>query len=125
MASVDWEALEPFWKPLEGIEYPIVVCNNWRSDTRTFNEKPAKVLVLNVLQVGDKVFSAPKEFSTKSYAFITQVRPIIERAESEGRKEIYVAVRREGKKYSVFDISQTIMSHIQPAKSFPGVKLGP
>ena len=110
------DRLIPYWKPEEGVEYNNVCMGDWRIKTnKNFNKEE---LCLSVHIVDGLNFNPPKDFSTSSAALIKQLWPIIDRAQKEGRAEIYVSMKLAGKKYAVFDLAPKLR------QQFSGVKLG-
>lgn len=111
--GIEWSKLSgKYWTAQPDKEY-IIEFGNWRIEETQFNNPelpPRNVLVMNVytLQEGDnklEEFDPPKEFSTMSYSFIENIRPIIDKAVREGKDRIYVQLKKTGKhQYSIFSV---------------------
>lgn len=97
----DIDQLIPYWKPEPDTEYNNVVLADWRVRiNKNFNKQE---LSFNVPLVDNVSFAPPKEFNTSNSGFIKQVWPIIQRAQAEGRTEIYLSIKVTAKKYLIFD----------------------
>lgn len=82
---------------------------NWRQEMRSYDEdKTSKpVLVFDVFAVGrDEYPKGEKLFVTGARSFVRGVKPLIERAEAENRKQIHVIVKYQDKTYTVVDIDR-------------------
>lgn len=122
ITELDVERVLPYWKPEQDKEYQTIVFTDWDLKKNNFGDE---VLVLSTLQVNNIVFQKPKEFNSKSYSFITQIWPIIDRAQRENRAEIYVCLKFTGKKYILFDIIDHVKKQAEPKQrpAFFGVKV--
>lgn len=108
--KIDWEEFSPnYWRPDKDVQYKVVL-SNWRREYSDFGGKetnPKPVLVFDILKINNTEYVAPKNkmtFSTASYSFVKQVRPIIEEAEANKVEAISLLLRRNNDgSYSVFD----------------------
>jgi hypothetical protein len=103
MSTINWTVLESkFWKPEIGKEYVLTV-TNWRNDTTTYGRtnEPKNVLSMDVIREADAVtgagkeFTMPKVFSEDHYTFINAIKPIIDRAEKEGKTQLHIGLKKE------------------------------
>ena len=95
-----------YWKPEIGGEHRVRM-RNWRVESRKFqNEETARPsLVLDVMNVDNKDFSPPKEFSTTSQNLCKLLIRAIRLAEQEGRSDIRLLINRIDKKtFNVADL---------------------
>lgn len=106
---IDWALFESkYWRPEEGQTHYVTVAG-WRMSHQTFDdsktEKP--ILVFEVLEVDNRKYNPPKLFTTGSLGFAEQIKPIIEKAEHEGRISVtlYMEYTKE-KKYRLMDIDR-------------------
>ena len=104
LRNEDFDRLNPYWRPVEGEEYPLVQFSQWEIKDKNFGPE----LVMQVVSVNNMFMRSPKEFSTKSYSLIEQLRPIILAAQQRGNDSIFVALLRSNKKYQVHDRSLEI-----------------
>lgn len=117
MEKLDWSKLEgKYWKPIENGAYTVTF-SNWRIENTDFNgkTKAKNVLTLDVNRVEDgeqnTSYEPPKEFSTSSNSFITQIRPLIDTAIANNLVDITVIVRRfAGNRWEIIDIDGILKS---------------
>lgn len=115
LTAKDIDALIPYWKPEPEVEYNNVVLSDWNIKlNKNFNKRELSFLVQ---LVDNQAFNPPKEFNTGNAGFIKQVWPIIEKAQREGRNEIFLSMKLSQKKYLLFDNAP------QLKKIISGVKL--
>lgn len=108
MAKIQWNLFESlYWSPEKGKSYDLVL-SNWRQETRSYDdgktEKP--VILFDVLKIDNEEYPAGKKlFATSAASFAEYARPIIERAEAEGREQVAVILTYDReKKYHVLDL---------------------
>ena len=109
-SKIDWPLFESrYWRPEKGKSHEVVLAN-WRQKFESFdNEKTEKpVIVFDVLNIdGEEIAANPKLFSTGAHSFAEKARPIIERAEQEGKRAIKVYLEyTDDKRYNLFDLER-------------------
>lgn len=106
-AKINWENFaSAYWKPTEGKQHKLKA-KHWREETSTFGgkeETPKPVIVLDITQVDNISFDEPLEFSSGAVGFAKEFKPIVERAEDQGRDTLHFLLKFHNKKYTLVDL---------------------
>ncbi len=108
--KIDWDVFATkFVKLVSGNQYTMLL-RNWRVEHTDFGgkkETPVPVLAFDVLRLDKQDFSdEPKTFTSGALSFVNEIRPLIERAEECGVKQLRVILKYgNDQQYSVVDMS--------------------
>lgn len=109
MTEIDWDKFQSRFYRIEPGTQAKIVLKNWRQEERTFQDSktPRTALVFDVDRDEKQTFIPPKEWSTTSPTLAEEFKPLIEKAEANGRDELIVILKRTtDKRYIVIDISE-------------------